>query len=69
MAGTIRRAAEAIKLATPGIICRATADGMTPNEIARELGTTGSCVRRIVRENPAMLAAAKKAHTATPAID
>ncbi|WP_327368741.1 hypothetical protein [Streptomyces sp. NBC_01217] len=60
-AGTIRRAAEAIKLATPGIICRATADGMEPNAIARELGATSSYVRRILRENPAMLAEAVKA--------
>lgn len=57
-AGTIRRAAEAVKLGTPGIICRAAAKGMEPSTIARELGTTGSYVRRILRENPALLAEA-----------
>ncbi|MER7726406.1 hypothetical protein [Streptomyces sp. NPDC096323] len=50
-AGTIRRAAEAVRLGTPGIILRAAANDMTPNEIARELGATGSYVRRILREN------------------
>ncbi|WUH94304.1 hypothetical protein OG900_32020 [Streptomyces sp. NBC_00433] len=63
-AGTIRRAAEAIKLATPGIICRAAADGMEPNAIARELGATGSYVRRILRENPALAADAAKTRAA-----
>ncbi|MGW5447447.1 hypothetical protein [Streptomyces asiaticus] len=63
-AGAIRRAAEAVKLATPGIICRAAADGMEPNAIARELGATGSYVRRILRENPAMAANAVKARAA-----
>ncbi|MGW2063476.1 hypothetical protein ACWCO9_23040 [Streptomyces sp. NPDC001937] len=68
-AGTIRRAAEAIKLATPGIICRATADGMEPNDIAAELGATGSYVRRILRENPALLAEAVKTRAAALATD
>lgn len=49
-AGTIRRAAKAIELGMSGLISRATADGMTPNDIARELGTTPSYVRRILRE-------------------
>ncbi|WP_405561901.1 hypothetical protein [Streptomyces sp. NBC_01180] len=60
-ARTIRRAAAAVQLGTPGIIARAAADGMTPNEIARELGATGSYVRRILRENPTMLAEAAEA--------
>ncbi|MEV4966670.1 hypothetical protein AB0886_05300 [Streptomyces sp. NPDC024062] len=57
-AGTIRRAAKAVELGMPGIICRARADGMAPNEIARQLGATGSYVRRILRENRTTLAEA-----------
>ncbi|MGW4305090.1 helix-turn-helix domain-containing protein [Streptomyces californicus] len=49
-AGTIRRAAKAIELGTPRMIERATADGMTPTEIAQVLGVTDSYVRRIIRE-------------------
>lgn len=63
-AGTIRRAAKAIELGMPGIICRARATGMQPNEIARQLGATGSYVRRILRDNPALLAEAVKEHAA-----
>ncbi|NEA19827.1 hypothetical protein [Streptomyces halstedii] len=57
-AGTIRRAAKAVEIGMPGIICRARAEGMAPNEIARQLGTTGSYVRRILRENRTTLAEA-----------
>ncbi|MGC5343661.1 hypothetical protein [Streptomyces sp. DT171] len=57
-AGTIRRAAKAVKLGTTGIICRARAEGYTPTEIARELGATPSYVRRILRENRTTLAEA-----------
>lgn len=57
-AGTIRRAAKAVEIGMPGIICRARATGMEPNEIARQLGTTGSYVRRILRENRTTLAEA-----------
>ncbi|MDT0432790.1 hypothetical protein [Streptomyces salyersiae] len=57
-AGTIRRAAKAVELGMPGIICRARATGMEPNEIARQLGATGSYVRRILRENRTTLAEA-----------
>ncbi|MGW9385390.1 helix-turn-helix domain-containing protein [Streptomyces globisporus] len=49
-AGTIRRASKAIELGTPRLIERATADGMTPPEIAKVLGVTDSYVRRIIRE-------------------
>ncbi|MEU4178184.1 hypothetical protein [Streptomyces sp. NPDC026589] len=52
-AGTIRRAAKAIELGMSGLISRAAADGMTPTDIARELGATPSYVRRILREAPA----------------
>ncbi|MCI4045462.1 hypothetical protein [Streptomyces sp. TRM75563] len=52
-AGTIRRAAKAIELGMSGLISRAAADGMTPTDIARELGATPSYVRRILRETPA----------------
>ncbi|MFE4328717.1 helix-turn-helix domain-containing protein [Streptomyces sp. NPDC056831] len=64
-AGRIRRAAKAIELGTPGLIVRATAAGMTPNEIARELGATPSYVRRILRENPGLVTAAAKARQTT----
>ncbi|WP_326698029.1 hypothetical protein OG909_12165 [Streptomyces sp. NBC_01754] len=57
-AGTIRRAAKAVELGMPGIICRARATGMEPTEIARQLGTTGSYVRRILRDNRTTLAEA-----------
>lgn len=60
-AGTIRRAAKAVELGMPGIICRARATGMEPNDIARQLGATGSYVRRILRQNPTLLAEAVKA--------
>lgn len=63
-AGTIRRAAKALELGMPGIICRARAAGMAPNEIARQLGATGSYVRRILRENIDLLIAETKAHNA-----
>ncbi|MFD9853439.1 hypothetical protein ACFWXZ_14420 [[Kitasatospora] papulosa] len=62
-AGTIRRAAKAVELGMPGIICRARANGTEPNEIARQLGATGSYVRRILRDNPTLLAEARQAHT------
>ncbi|MFI7563812.1 hypothetical protein ACIBVM_18480 [[Kitasatospora] papulosa] len=58
-AGTIRRAAKAVELGMPGIICRARAADMEPNEIARQLGATGSYVRRILRRHPALLAEAR----------
>lgn len=60
-AGTIRRAAKAVELGTPGLICRARATGMEPNEIARQLGATPSYVRRILRDNRALLAEASRA--------
>lgn len=63
-AGTIRRAAKAIELGMPGIICRARATGMEPVEIARELGATPSYVRRILRDNIDLLIAETKAHNA-----
>ncbi len=49
-AGTIRRAAKAIELGTPGLIHRATAEGAPPSVIAKELGVTDSYVRRMIRE-------------------
>ncbi|MFI6860172.1 hypothetical protein ACIBKZ_09700 [Streptomyces sp. NPDC050421] len=49
-AGTIRRAAEAVKLAMPGIIARANLRCEDTATIARELGVTPSYVRRIIRE-------------------
>ncbi|MGW1405037.1 hypothetical protein [Streptomyces sp. NPDC002403] len=60
-AGTIRRAAKAVELGTPGIICRAAADGRTSAEIAHELGATPSYVRRIIRENPGLVSEAFQA--------
>lgn len=63
-AGTIRRAAKAVELGMPGIICRAHATGMEPNEIARQLGATGSYVRRILRKNPTLLAEAVQTRAA-----
>ncbi|MES9554793.1 MULTISPECIES: hypothetical protein [unclassified Streptomyces] len=50
-AGTIRRAAEAVRLATPDIITREAAAGTDTATIAAELGMTTSYVRRIVREH------------------
>ncbi|WP_406014339.1 hypothetical protein OG520_22210 [Streptomyces sp. NBC_00984] len=50
-AGTIRRAAEAIKLGTPGIIAREAAAGTDTATIAAALGVTTSYVRRIIREH------------------
>ncbi|MFS0695114.1 hypothetical protein [Streptomyces nitrosporeus] len=57
-AGTIRRAALAVELGLPGIVCRARATGMEPVEIARQLGATPSYIRRILRDNRTTLAEA-----------
>ncbi|MGC5398067.1 hypothetical protein ACPXCP_20325 [Streptomyces sp. DT20] len=64
-AGTIRRAAKAVELGMPRIICRARATGMETNEIARQLGATGSYVRRILREHIDLLIAERQAHDVT----
>lgn len=64
-AGTIRRAAKALELGMPRLICRARATGMEPNEIARQLGATGSYVRRILRDNINLMIAEQEAYNAT----